>query len=59
MDHQTPAGSSRVEQLVQRTKILERTGVMERTLAVEERPVDVDQEQGEAMPVIAGLPGRH
>src|SRR5712691_6467007 len=59
VDDQAPAGSSGIEQLVQRTEVLQRTGVVEWPVGVEERPVDVHQYQSEAMAGIAGMSGRH
>jgi hypothetical protein len=59
VDNEAPSGSSRVEQLVQRTEVLQRAWVVEWTVGVEERPVNVDQEQGETVAGIAVMPGRH
>src|SRR6184192_3937364 len=49
VDDQPLPVARRLQQLVQRAEVVERTGIVERTLGVEERPVDIDQEQGEAM----------
>ncbi len=59
MDDQASSGASRIEQPVQGIEVLERTGVVEWTVAVEERAVDVDQQQGEAMAGIDGRTGGH
>src|SRR5256714_12110276 len=59
MDDQSLPLARRLQQLVQGTEVVERTGIVERTVGVEERPVDIDQEQGEAMAGIDGRPGSH